>query len=110
MANGKSTSSGNDHVSSGGMIEEKDVIDTSHTERVPSEHDVKADQWWDDAKAATQDEHDLTIRKALKLYPIAVMWSLIVSMSIIMEGYDTNLIGNVSSLTFINVWAIPNKN
>lgn len=36
----------------------------------------------------------MTVRQALRAYPWAVAWSLTISMSIIMEGYDTNLIVN----------------
>ena len=49
----------------------------------------------EDAEAANTHEHALTVRQALKAYPWAIMWSLIVSMSIIMEGYDTILIGSL---------------
>ena len=47
-----------------------------------------------DAHLANISEHEATVRKALRAYPYAAFWSLVVSMSIIMEGYDTNLIGN----------------
>lgn len=47
------------------------------------------------AQAANAHEHALTVRQALKSYPWAVFWSLIVSLSIIMEGYDTILIGSL---------------
>lgn len=46
-------------------------------------------------RAANTHEHSLTVRKAMRAYPWAVFWSLIVSMSIIMEGYDTILIGSL---------------
>ncbi|KAL2670290.1 hypothetical protein Neosp_014757 [[Neocosmospora] mangrovei] len=49
----------------------------------------------EDAHAANAHEHSLTVRQALKAYPWAVLWSLLVSMSIIMEGYDTILIGSL---------------
>ena len=48
----------------------------------------------EDAHLANINEHEITIRKALRAYPYAALWSLVVSLSIIMEGYDTNLIGN----------------
>lgn len=48
-----------------------------------------------DAQAANRHEHSLSVRQALKAYPWAVVWSLIVSLSIIMEGYDTILIGSL---------------
>jgi len=47
-----------------------------------------------DAHLANINEHESTVRKALRAYPFAALWSVAVSMSIIMEGYDTNLIGN----------------
>jgi MFS transporter, SP family, general alpha glucoside:H+ symporter len=49
----------------------------------------------EEAQAANAHEHSLSIRQALRKYPYAVLWSLCVSMSIIMEGYDTILIGSL---------------
>ncbi|TVY40616.1 Maltose permease [Lachnellula occidentalis] len=46
------------------------------------------------AKQAAEDEHNMTIRQALRTHPKAVMWSLLVSTSIIMEGYDLVLINS----------------
>ncbi|KAG9258011.1 MFS transporter [Emericellopsis atlantica] len=46
------------------------------------------------ARAANDEEHETTIRAGLEIHRKAVTWSLVISMSIIMEGYDTNLIGN----------------
>jgi hypothetical protein len=42
-----------------------------------------------DAQLANLNEHEATVRGALRAYPGAVFWSLFVLMSIIMEGYDT---------------------
>ncbi|KAI0602461.1 sugar transporter-like protein [Biscogniauxia sp. FL1348] len=47
-----------------------------------------------EAKQATEDEHSQTLFQALKENRRAVFWSLLISMTIIMEGYDTILIGN----------------
>uniref|UniRef100_A0A060TAD9 ARAD1D18106p n=1 Tax=Blastobotrys adeninivorans TaxID=409370 RepID=A0A060TAD9_BLAAD len=47
-----------------------------------------------DFKEANFLEHDLGFFQAVKKYPKAMLWSVIVSMTIVMEGYDTNLIGN----------------
>ncbi|PNP81436.1 hypothetical protein FNYG_05242 [Fusarium nygamai] len=49
----------------------------------------------EEAQAANAYEHALTVRQALKSYPWAVAWSLVGSLSIIMEGYDTILIGSL---------------
>ncbi|KAI1163066.1 general substrate transporter [Nemania serpens] len=46
-----------------------------------------------EAKQATDDEHAQTLFQALKENRMAVMWSVLISMTIIMEGYDTILIG-----------------
>lgn len=48
-----------------------------------------------DARDATDAEHNLTLMKAVKLYPKACLWSMVVSLVIIMDGYDTALIGNL---------------
>jgi SP family general alpha glucoside:H+ symporter-like MFS transporter len=44
-------------------------------------------------EGARRQEH-LTVRECLKFYPKAIAWSLLVSTCVIMEGYDTILIGN----------------
>ncbi|OHW93446.1 sugar porter family MFS transporter [Colletotrichum incanum] len=43
---------------------------------------------------AINAERSLTPRGAIRAYPMAVFWSLIVSLCVIMEGYDTILIGS----------------
>ncbi|KAI1460990.1 sugar transporter [Annulohypoxylon moriforme] len=47
-----------------------------------------------DAKQATDDEHSQTLWQGLRENRKAVFWSLLLSMTIIMEGYDGILIGN----------------
>ncbi len=42
-----------------------------------------------DARLATETEHALGFKQAMKLYRKAVFWSFVVSLSIIMEAYDT---------------------
>jgi SP family general alpha glucoside:H+ symporter-like MFS transporter len=48
----------------------------------------------EDARLATQAEHNLSLWQGVKTYRKAVFWSVVVSASIIMEGYDTTLIGS----------------
>lgn len=48
----------------------------------------------EEAKQATAIEHSMTVWKSIKTYRKAVFWSVIVSATIIMEGYDTTLIGS----------------
>ncbi|RTE70288.1 hypothetical protein BHE90_015317 [Fusarium euwallaceae] len=52
-------------------------------------------EWLADAQNATSQEHDMTLRSALRRYPKAALWSLAMSSTIIMEGYDTMLMGNL---------------
>jgi MFS transporter, SP family, general alpha glucoside:H+ symporter len=43
-------------------------------------------------QTAAQTEHHMTFRQALRLYPKAIGWSFMISLAIIMEGFDTALI------------------
>lgn len=63
-----------------------------HVVEAPSKEGL--DLTVDAARAANDGEHALTVKDALKIHWKAVIWSLLVSMSIIMEGYDTSLIFN----------------
>lgn len=47
-----------------------------------------------DATIATEAEHNLTFKQAVWKYRKAIGWSLIISASIVMEGYDTTLMGS----------------
>ncbi|KAH8805409.1 general substrate transporter [Xylogone sp. PMI_703] len=48
-----------------------------------------------DARNATDAEHELTLWQGLQLYPKACLWSMAVSLVIIMDGYDNALIGSL---------------
>jgi SP family general alpha glucoside:H+ symporter-like MFS transporter len=48
-----------------------------------------------DAQDAITQEHELTFFQALKLYPKGVFWSIVMSTAVIMEGYDTKLMGTL---------------
>lgn len=45
-----------------------------------------------DVEGAIAQEHDLTFFQSLKLYPKAAFWSIVLSTTVIMEGYDTKLL------------------
>jgi SP family general alpha glucoside:H+ symporter-like MFS transporter len=51
-----------------------------------------------DARMATEMEHHMSIVEAVKLYPKAVVYSMILSLAIVMEGYDTALLGSFYGL------------
>jgi hypothetical protein len=44
-----------------------------------------------DAKAATNSEHKMTFMEGLRLYPKAIGWSILLSLTIVMEGFDITL-------------------
>lgn len=48
----------------------------------------------DEAKDATKAEKEMTIMQAFRTYPKAVIFSMILSTAIVMEGYDVVLLGN----------------
>ena len=48
-----------------------------------------------DAEDATKREHDLTLLQAIRLYPKAVAWSIMMSTTLVMDGYDLKLIGSL---------------
>ncbi|KAH7089639.1 general substrate transporter [Paraphoma chrysanthemicola] len=48
----------------------------------------------DQAKRAADEEHQLTLRQALRLHSKAVLWSVLLSTCIIMEGYDIVLMSS----------------
>ena len=47
-----------------------------------------------EARAATKAEHAMTFARGCRLYPNAIAWSLLLSMTIVMEGYDLTLINS----------------
>lgn len=47
-----------------------------------------------EAKQASDEEHTQTLWEAIRTNRKAVGWSVLISMSIVMEGYDINLMSN----------------
>lgn len=45
-----------------------------------------------DAQQSAELSHKLTVRDAVRAYPMAIFWSLAISMCVIMEGYDQILV------------------
>lgn len=48
----------------------------------------------DDAQAATEAEHNMSVWQAIKTYPNACAWSVLASTALVMEGYDLVVIGS----------------
>lgn len=72
------------------------TVHQSHTSQNETklEDKLREDVLADYAKTGVSAEHKMTIRDALRDYPWALFWCLMVSMCVIMEGYDTILMGN----------------
>ena len=49
----------------------------------------------EEARHATEVEHELTLSEAFRLYPTAVGWSIFFSLGIIMMSFDPQLIGQL---------------
>jgi SP family general alpha glucoside:H+ symporter-like MFS transporter len=58
------------------------------------EHTKTMDEVIQNAKNATDAEHNMTLWQGIKLYPKAVGWSILISTCIVMEGYDVCLLSN----------------
>ncbi len=56
----------------------------------------------DHARAATDKERKMTLLQGIRLYPKAIMFSVIISTCIIMEGYDICLINNFYAFSQFN--------
>lgn len=48
----------------------------------------------DEAKDATEAEHELTLRQALGYHKKAILWAMVLAATIIMEGYDNILMSS----------------
>lgn len=55
-----------------------------------------------EARHAADSEHNMTLLQAIKTYPKAIGWSVLVSSCLIMEGYDLALLGNLYASTSFN--------
>lgn len=55
-----------------------------------------------DAKNGTEHEHSMGLMQAIKLYPKAIGWSVLLSTAIIMEGYDVVLLSSFYALPQFN--------
>lgn len=77
------------------LSREKD-IDARHHETLNQE--VLAVE----AKQAADAEHRMTLWQAIKTYPKAIGWSCLLSSTLIMEGYDLALLGNLYASPVFN--------
>lgn len=75
--------------------------ESQHVEVVQDNNiEAQAREWVgtsEDARAATNEEHNMTLVEAIKKYPKACAWSMVISLTIIMDGYDGALLGSLSA-------------
>lgn len=74
-------------------------IDVVHESNGNFDRSWRDEKWGDRALSVaaqdnSRDEKDMTIMEAIKASKKAIFWSLVISTCVIMEGYDTNLLGN----------------
>lgn len=55
-----------------------------------------------EAKQAADAEQQMTLREAIRTYPKAIGWSVLLSSTLIMEGYDLSLLSNLYSSPYFN--------
>ncbi|KAJ6015866.1 hypothetical protein N7540_010457 [Penicillium herquei] len=68
---------------------------THHESTTPSPEVQRRIALAEDARNATIEEHNLTFFEAVKRYPKACFWAIAVSLVVILDGYDTALIGSL---------------
>lgn len=56
----------------------------------------------EEAQHAADDEKSMGLLQALRLYPKAVGWSVVLSSALIMEGYDLALLGSLYGSPMFN--------
>ena len=74
-----------------GHIQNEDHIDVASpgNDEVINEKQLIAE-----AAAGFETEKELGPWEAVKAYPQAIGWALVMALCVIMEGYDTSLLGN----------------
>lgn len=72
------------------VVDEK-IMDRNENEM---ERSKTVDRIISDARNATEKEQKMTLLEGIRLYPKAILWSMLISTCIVMEGYDVCLINN----------------
>jgi SP family general alpha glucoside:H+ symporter-like MFS transporter len=84
------------------FVDEKDHGDQDQIARLKAK-----DRLLQGAKAATENEQNMTLMQGIRLYPKAIAWSILISTCIVMEGYDVCLINNFCKCPFSLVSGAP---
>lgn len=73
-------------------METNQVVPTSEDLKAINFDDAETMELVNQARESSERDHQLTIRQALTKYKKAVMWSMMLSIALIMEGYDVVII------------------
>ncbi|KAH7148244.1 general substrate transporter [Dactylonectria macrodidyma] len=73
-----------------------DDVDAHHAET------INAEILTSEAKLAADAEHSMSLWQAIQTYPKAIGWSVLLSSTLIMEGYDLALLGNLYASPVFN--------
>lgn len=76
-------------------IESNNPIDRLQSCKIADQHIEVQQEVLATAQDANNQEHELSLLQAIKLYPKAVGWSILLSTALVMEGYDTKLIASL---------------
>ncbi|EQB44308.1 sugar porter family MFS transporter [Colletotrichum gloeosporioides Cg-14] len=90
------------HSSQGDSKSADAVTDAKALENQNSDSLSKMGYVSHDAQAATEDQKNMSVFESFKAYPKAVGFSMVLSLCIVMEAYDTSLIGNFYGLPQFN--------
>lgn len=66
----------------------RDKVDEASVHAEHDDHLKENIQTLQDAQGASIAEHEMTLKEALRVNWKAAMWSAIISLTIVMEGYD----------------------
>jgi MFS transporter, SP family, general alpha glucoside:H+ symporter len=76
-------------MQSGNVLNQKDETLRKMSVAVPNLAELTSD-----AKMGAESERNMGFREGVKLYPLAIFFSFGLSLAVVMEGYDTWLLGN----------------
>lgn len=71
-----------------------EVVTATSTDNEVEDYVAKFLDMSNEAKDNDQKEKHMSLKECIKTFPKAVMWSVILSTALIMEGYDTNLLAS----------------
>lgn len=88
------------------MSDTKTAVNSQDAKEYKTDYNAEDLEVVEEANIATDKEHNLTLARGLKAYPKAIAWSILLSTAVVMEGYDTILIGSFLAFpSFLNTFS-----